>query len=665
MELRCWAEQVLFGETLADKLADPAALTDLEPGPAIPRPAAPGRPPGLAFGAPPAPHRALRDPSERGLLLHSFANHELLAAELMALTLLRFPEAPRPFRLGLAAALREEQAHLRLYLERMAALGVGFGEAPVNRFFWDCLAAVESPLAFVAGMGLGFEQANLDFALHYARAFRAVGDEDTARVLDRVLQDEVGHVRLGLTWLRRWKEPGLDDFTAWRRALPAPLSPARARGPDPTREPRLEAGLDDSFLRQLDAFGASRGRLPDVYHFDPSCEDRLAGADPGAGAALARDLGLLPLALCGRDDLIVLSRRPSDAFLASLRPFGFELPELVEASGPDDPALRSRPLGSPRPWGWHPGLQGWQPAWGRAYDKRLAVELSHQLRQRLSHLVASYRDKDLSHFCRIKPIEEATRIATDMSQMLDHIAYFCDRCPGEILLKAPIGTAGRGARRWRGGEARPWAERVLAEQGGLLVEPWRERLADLSAQADGPHLRGLTRFFATPAGRWRASLVGPWDLALSPELRRFIHADGQAPGWVERALGGLLAAIADVDLPPGPRGIDAFLYQGPQGPVLRPLVEINPRLTMGRVALELRRRLAPRRVGLFAVLSRADARAAGFPSLEAWLAARPAPRGEGSLSEGVLSLTEPGPGLSFAGVLAAGRDLSEAWAALG
>ena len=49
MELREFAEQVLFATTLEEKLRAPGALTDERPGPALVTPAAPGRPASLVF----------------------------------------------------------------------------------------------------------------------------------------------------------------------------------------------------------------------------------------------------------------------------------------------------------------------------------------------------------------------------------------------------------------------------------------------------------------------------------------------------------------------------------------------------------------------------------------------------------------------------------------
>ena len=140
MELRDFAEQVLFATTLDNKLQSPAVITDDHPGPPLITPQVPGRPADLRFKPKgsgradfPGVHRLERE-HERGRLLHFFANHELLATELMALALLRFPDAPASFRRGVWRTLKDEQLHTRLYVERMRQCGIQFGEIPVNGF---------------------------------------------------------------------------------------------------------------------------------------------------------------------------------------------------------------------------------------------------------------------------------------------------------------------------------------------------------------------------------------------------------------------------------------------------------------------------------------------------------------------------------------------------
>ena len=154
----------------------------------------------------------LEDTRNRGFLLHFFLNHELLALEIMAMVILKFPELPDSFKRSLLKTMRDEQKHASLYIKSMKEFGVEPGQMPVNRFFWDCFKDIDDPLKFITGMSLTFEQANLDFSLYYKEAFEKIGDESTAAVLDEVYQDEISHVSNGLKWFRKWKKKGLSDW---------------------------------------------------------------------------------------------------------------------------------------------------------------------------------------------------------------------------------------------------------------------------------------------------------------------------------------------------------------------------------------------------------------------------------------------------------------------
>ena len=235
MEIRAFAERVLFGTTWEDKLIRSNGFEDPHPGPPLATPSYPGRPEGLRLDS---WHdreqlrftdvRRLNTERDRVLVLHFFANHELLALELMALALLKFPDAPAKFRLGLVQTLVDEQEHVRLYRGRMEQVGVEFGQIPVSDFFWTAIAPMGRPMDFVARLSLTLEQANLDYSVHYARTYRRLGDDATAAILQRIYQDEIGHVKHGLSWFNRWRDPELSEWQAYKRVLSMPLS-ARAR----------------------------------------------------------------------------------------------------------------------------------------------------------------------------------------------------------------------------------------------------------------------------------------------------------------------------------------------------------------------------------------------------------------------------------------------------
>jgi uncharacterized ferritin-like protein (DUF455 family) len=248
-----WAWDYVGSVDLGHKLAPPAPPRAWEEGAPARRIAAPGRPPELAPSTKklrtPGPV-ALQKPERRAELLHTFLHHELQAAELMGWAILAFPEAPRAFKAGLLSIARDEIRHMAIYEERLRALGSRFGAFPVRDWFWFRVPAAESPAAFVATMGMGFEGANLDHARRFADRFRAAGDEAGALAQEQVFEEEIPHVRFALHWFRAFT--GRDDFPGWEATLTAPLTPLVVRGSAIQREARLRAGLSPAFVDELE-----------------------------------------------------------------------------------------------------------------------------------------------------------------------------------------------------------------------------------------------------------------------------------------------------------------------------------------------------------------------------------------------------------------------------
>jgi uncharacterized ferritin-like protein (DUF455 family) len=255
MQARLYAHALVTADTLAAKLVPPGDL-ELEDTEAPLRIAAPGRPANLAIvpgrSARVPPIAGMPDPHQRARILHALANHELQAIELFAWALLAFPDAPLAFRRGLVAILADEQRHLGLYAERMAALGMAFGDLPVTGHFWNKLDHLGTPLELVCTMNLTFENANLDFAGDYAAAARACGDHATAAALAQVHEDEIGHVHFGWVWLQKLAGDR-DPWEAYCASVKFPLGPKRARGAVLDREARRRAGFSEAFIDALDA----------------------------------------------------------------------------------------------------------------------------------------------------------------------------------------------------------------------------------------------------------------------------------------------------------------------------------------------------------------------------------------------------------------------------
>jgi uncharacterized ferritin-like protein (DUF455 family) len=250
-----WAYDYVATDALAHKLAPPPVPDTWEDAPPARRVDRPGRPAELVVVAK-APKRpgpeALRDPLRRAERVHTFLHHELQAAELMAFALLAFPDTPRAWKRGLVGVLLDEVRHMADYARHLDALGSRVGAFPVRDWFWQRVPAARSPVEFAAVMGMGFEAGNLDHTARFAERFRAIGDEEGARIQEKVCFEEIPHVRFALAWFERWT--GGRDYDAWRRCLPPPLSPLVMKGDPLNWDDRAKAGFPEVFSREVAAY---------------------------------------------------------------------------------------------------------------------------------------------------------------------------------------------------------------------------------------------------------------------------------------------------------------------------------------------------------------------------------------------------------------------------
>lgn len=699
MEVREFAERVLFATTLEEKLVPPGSdLTDQRPGLPLAAPEHPGRPAELRFKRPGERNRdfpdlqALEQERERGRLLHFFANHELLATELMALVLLRFPEAPAAFRRGVVQTLQEEQDHTRMYCRRMAECGLTFGEMPVSGYFWRAVSPMAHPIDFVAGLSLTFEQANLDFCRQFAAAFQAVGDDRTAGLLDGIYRDEIAHVAHGLRWFRRWKDPAQSDWEAFQARLKFPLSPQRAKGGILNVEGRRAAGLDSGFIAELDVFSQSKGRTPRVHLFNPFTDAHLAQGrsfNPGRlQRQMSEDLSTLPQFLARQDDVVLVPRRPSAAFLSGLKRAGFPLPEFVETAADPARAIRElsiRKLGGLSPWAWGPDslellkpLQGSLPASAPVPDFVSGPGI-HSLYSKassaalLDELLAEVEGAVPPWLC---PRDVVGRSVGSLPEALEAIGHFRRLGFPRLVAKEALGVAGSNALRlWETDllpQQRQWLASTLDRGMTLVIEPWLDRQVDFSMQWEmcppGLRLVGFTGLLTDGRGQYQGNWVEPHPGRIpSAVLQNLPSAAGRnLTLWIER-LRVRLEAWLRAERYVGPVGIDAFLYRDAAGvPRLKPLVEINPRMTFGRLALELMRYTHSGTHGRLRLVSRRQIEREGFRDFPSWsravmeskplrFAGQPVPR----IESGVLCLNDPGRVQLVLAVFEVGRGGAE------
>lgn len=592
-----FASRIVEGNTLQDKLYAPVSLhyeqVNSHSAYTI---AEPARPENLQFSAERLNFpKNFHEDKQRGIALHFFANHELLAIELMALCLLKFPDAPLAFRKGLVHIIGEEQEHLRLYIDRMQELGVHIGDVPVNRFFWDCLSGMSSPWDFVTGMSLTFEQANLDHCVHYGALFKDAQDEKTVGILEKVYTDELRHVRHGLHWFRQWKAENAKevDFFVHEKSLQLPLSLMRAKGLTFDRVGREKIGFTQDYIERLSVFSLSKGRPANVYVFRPNCElDHSKQTPKKVAKIVEKALAPLMIFVAKKDDIVLCKPLPLEQQQA-LQRVGVVLPQQVE----DIEEIRDRYLGDIRPWGLSENICAefslpWNPAYTTVFSKAWSGTL----------LAEFLQEQAQECLCPLDTVGVSLR---DVDAVEKHIAQLATIGHNTWIIKGVYGTAGRSSIRGEGAlldTQRMWLQKQL-RMHPVVVEPLLARVFDYSIQLvvhpDSVQCVSSGRFETDNQGQYLGQHLGAIHQGLSSDMLRFLHGNGANPRMFRQIIHDTAMFVGKKLQEKGCfgwAGIDALVYRSAEGYKIRPIVEINPRLTMGRIAHEVSAFVHPKKM---------------------------------------------------------------------
>ena len=689
MEINEWCERILFGASWEDKLCELDVYEDLSRK-EITLPFFPGRPPGLGLDEWKKRERTsfrevgrFHSEKERGLVLHFFANHELLAVELMALAILKFQDAPAVFRRGVVQTLKDEQQHVRMYKKRMADIGIEFGQIPVSDYFWRALASMKSPKDFVTGLSMTLEQANLDYTLHYARIYEKIQDKKTAAILKKIYKDEIEHVKHGLIWFNKWRDKRSSPWTSYVEALPKPLTPARAKGIGFNREGRVKAGFNLKFIDELEVYSRSRGHYPQVYWFNGNCEEQITNSHPDQTPTatikqLDRDLRTLPSLICKKDDIVLVEKKPCITFLKKFRRSGFTLPQYVEYGDANElNSWNAGTIDELRPWGWnsestrfleplskhtkHKRPIDWDQQWEKLYSKTWSAA---QLEKFLN------KNKE-TWLC------DTEMVGTKCTNK-DEVNKLIVKNTGNFIIKTPIASSGRGQIRVKNGQLRKDQienlEKIIHKHKEVIVEPWLNKIIDLSFHFDintngETTTAGWTRFCTNARGQYRATFIHQMVAGLPPETKRFLYGGGKTPKQLHR-LGEALSkeigpAVAKLGYV-GPVGIDALVYRDANQQLrLKPIVEINPRWTMGRVGHSLKTRVNSARTAIWLILHKREVVSAGFNNFAGWAeyiesnSPIELTKDERQISRGILFTTDPTQSTTFSTALVVAASLKE------
>ena len=166
-----------------------------------PMPDRPGRPRRPELLPPSRMPKRGRGNSERGriALWHALAHIEFVAIDLALDMAGRFgAEMGREFVGDFLAVAADEAMHFALTERKLRALGSHYGALPAHDGLWQSAEETRADVAArLAVVPMVLEARGLDVTPGTLARVRASGDENGARILERILDDEIRHVRFG------------------------------------------------------------------------------------------------------------------------------------------------------------------------------------------------------------------------------------------------------------------------------------------------------------------------------------------------------------------------------------------------------------------------------------------------------------------------------------
>lgn len=216
--------------------------------------------PGQIPGRPEKPelvsHTALKakpmnTPEGRAGLLHAIAHIELNAIDLALDVVWRFPSMPSPFYTDWVQIAKEEAKHFLLLQRHLVNMGFDYGDFPAHNSLWEMAERTRGDI--LARIGLvprTMEARGLDASPGVKNKLISAGDLAAGRILDIILEEEIGHVAAGNRWYRFvCAQRGLDPIATYRELIQQYDAP-KLKSPYNLQARRL-AGFSEEELQNL------------------------------------------------------------------------------------------------------------------------------------------------------------------------------------------------------------------------------------------------------------------------------------------------------------------------------------------------------------------------------------------------------------------------------
>ncbi len=188
----------------------------------------------------------------RAVLIHALAHIEFNAINLALDAIWRFNGMPQAYYEDWLKVAAEEAYHYDLLNRHLQSQGYAYGDFPAHNSLWEMVEkTTDSILARMALVPRTMESRGLDALPPIQEKLEQAHDQEAVRLLQIILNDEVGHVEIGNRWFNyECQKQGLDPINAYAQLVKQYEAP-KLRGPF-NYAARKAAGFTEAELAALD-----------------------------------------------------------------------------------------------------------------------------------------------------------------------------------------------------------------------------------------------------------------------------------------------------------------------------------------------------------------------------------------------------------------------------
>lgn len=197
------------------------------------------------------PRRNFSSLKGRLSLVHAIAHIEFNAINLALDAVYRFQDMPEQYYRDWCQVAAEEAQHFTMLSDYLESHGVRYGDFSAHNGLWEMAVKTDSDVLIrMALVPRVLEARGLDVTPSMIDKLQSTGDSELISILQKIFDDEIGHVKIGTYWYKALcKQRNLDSEKTFIDLINQYMQGARF-GPFEI-EARLQAGFTEEEMQSL------------------------------------------------------------------------------------------------------------------------------------------------------------------------------------------------------------------------------------------------------------------------------------------------------------------------------------------------------------------------------------------------------------------------------